>query len=80
MRGKKAKAIRRMMRQFGTGEAGPLLGDQRTVRYFYRRADGLIEKSASDGPPGSAGLIATYTRMRQPNDPRRMYQRIKRMA
>ena len=80
MRGKKAKRIRKMMRHFGTGEAGPKLGDNRTVRYFYRSADGLVVKSASDmGPPGSAALVATYTLTRQPNDPRRMYRRVKSM-
>lgn len=81
MRGKKAKAIRRIVRQFGSNQDDTLLGDNRTARYFYRRPDGLIMKSADGSvPDGHVPLLATYTITRHPGSPRRTYRRVKRMA
>jgi len=49
MRAKKAKAIRRMVRRFAQEDV--LMGDERTARYFWRRPDGLLAKSAGQQPP-----------------------------
>jgi hypothetical protein len=81
MRGKKAKRIRKLIRQFPSNQDDTLLGDNRTARYFYRQPDGLVMKSAgSETPEGHMPLTATYTITRHPGSPRRTYQRVKRMA
>ena len=80
MRQVKAKRIRAMLKHMDPREVGPLMGDQRTVRYHYRLPDGRILKTIGDGPEGAVGLMATYTLTRPQTDPRRMYRRIKKEA
>jgi len=91
MRNKRAKTLRRMLRGYGLGgEPGPLMGDNRTVRYFWHVSvldevsnavvhRHVVKTTTEDMPaPMAVPLVATFTLMRQPNDPRRIYQRLKR--
>jgi len=78
MRAKKAKAIRRMVRRFAQEDV--LMGDERTARYFWRRPDGLLIKSAGQQPPvdGAKPILATYTLTYRPGGFRHLQRLTKR--
>ena len=88
MRGSKAKRIRKMVRRFQPTEDA-LMGDKRTVRYFYRVPDydqdgdiigHHVDKSDADGHEAEDArpLFATYTLRYRPGGAREIYRRVKR--
>lgn len=94
MNGKKAKQIRRLIRNLGF-QPGELMGDNRTVRYYWdvpvvvmldpklgpvTHFIKRVTKSDVEPVPGSIPLFTTYTRRYHPGSYRSTYQQAKEAA